>query len=67
MNSKNSSNHKLFDKIMTRVREYKMIKASKSNQFVQNGFLKGGPAENTIAIERYIKLVTIKRPSKYFI
>ena len=64
MNSKNSSNHTLFDKTMTRVRVYKMIKARRSNQFVQNGFLKGGPAENTMAIERYIKLVTIKRPKE---
>ena len=40
------------------------IKIVNGNQFDQNCFLNGGPAENTIAIERYIKLVTIKRPEK---
>ena len=64
MNSKNSSNHTLLDKTMTRVRVYNMIKAERSNQFVQNCFLKGGPAENTMAIDRYIKLVTIKSPKE---
>ena len=64
MNSKNSSNHLLFANTITRVRAYKIIKAKRSNQFDQNCFLNGGPAENTIAIERYIKLVTIKRPEK---
>ena len=62
MNSKNSSNHLLFAKTMTRVNVYKIIKAMRSNQFDQNCFLKGGPAENTMAIERYMKLVTMKRP-----